>query len=125
MKNLSNSPASKKDIEKARDELKGDIKTVKDELKGDIKELDDKIEKVEKSLRLDIQFSIKETEERLDDKARQYRDQILTKMDKFMGEIKDSREERILVAEKQTEHTDQIERLEKDVDKLKSSVFPQ
>lgn len=121
MKNSNNQSATKGDILL----VKNEIKLVKDDLQKDINRLDKKIEGVEKSLKAEIRISIKESEDRTDEKAQQYRDQILTKMDNFLGEINESREERVAVSHQIGDHSDRIENLETDVSKIKSRIIPQ
>lgn len=111
MPKYTNNAATKKDLNSLKTELKRDIKRLDTKIDTKVNQLDKKIDGVEKSLRAEIRISIQESEERTDERARQYRDEILTKMDRFLKEINDSREERIVV-----------EKLETDVDKLKRRV---
>lgn len=135
MKNSNSQTATKGDILLVKDNIKlvkddiqlvkKDIKSVEKSLRTDITRLDKKIDGVEKSLRSEIRINSKELEEKLDEKAQKYRDQILTKMDNILDEITDSREERAVVSHQIADHSDRIEILEKDVSRLKSTITPQ
>lgn len=41
-----------------------------------------------------------------------YKDQILNKLDEFLGEIKDGREEQTLLSHRVSDHEDRIEKIE-------------
>lgn len=45
---------------------------------------------------LKLEFKLTDLEQRLDSKAQKYRDQILTKLDETMGELRAMREENII-----------------------------
>lgn len=90
MPKINNSMATKNDLKKLKQDLQLDLKKIDkrvDVLDQKVEKLDKKVDGVERSLRAEIQLSAKELEEKLDKKAKQYRDQILTKMDKFLVEI--------------------------------------
>lgn len=103
---------------------KQDLQQLKGELKGDIQRLDRKIYGVEKVLRFEIKQSANETKEELKEEMSKNTSKILDTFDKFVKEIITSREERTVVAGRLSEQSDKIERVEKDIEKLKTHIFP-
>lgn len=89
----------------AKTELNEKIETVKTEL-------NEKIDVAEKILREEIRLTAEETVEKMDEKSRQYRDQILTKFDQFLGEITASREERVIISHRLNNHEERLVELE-------------
>lgn len=81
-KNMSNQLATKADLEKALKNY-----PTKDDLRDDLKVLE---------VRMDIKMD--HLANRVDDNAKQYRDQILTRLDGVMGELQTMREENTLGA---------------------------
>ncbi|MBU3978272.1 hypothetical protein KJ980_07450 [Patescibacteria group bacterium] len=65
-----------------------------------------------------MKFDLKDTEIRLDEKARQYRDEILTKMDQIVGELAQIREDRLFEKHEKREFQEQIGNHEKRIKKL-------
>jgi len=65
-----------------------------------------------------MKFDLKDTEIRLDEKARQYRDEILTKMDQIVGELAQIREDRLFEKHEKREFQEQIGDHEKRIKKL-------
>lgn len=57
----------------------------------------------------------------IDDKARQYRDQVLTKLDGVMGELQNIREDNIIGSHQTAEMRDQVENHEKRIQKLEQT----
>ncbi len=47
-------------------------------------------------LKSELEYKLGELEQRVDDRAKQYRDQILTKIDGVMGELETIREDNII-----------------------------
>ncbi len=107
----NNSPATKDDVSA----VKKDLAKVKKNLKGEIKKLDAKIDGVERSLSAEIKITAQETKEDLKKEMSKNTSKILNTFDKFLKEIVDSREERIVVSEKLSNHEDRIEKVEKHV----------
>ncbi len=138
--NKNNSPATKKDVRNLKNDVKKvqddvsavrkDLIKVKDELSKKIvggdkkldakidgveKRLDAKIDGVEKSLEAKIEITAQETRQDFKQEMSKNTSKILNTFDKFLKEILDSRQERILVSEKLSDHEDRIERVEKHV----------
>ena len=111
----NDSPASKKDLAKVKKNLKGEIKKLDTKIDGVEKRLDAKIDGVERSLRAEIKITAQETKEDLKKEMSKNTSKILNTFDKFLKEIVDSREERIVVSEKLSNHEDRIEKVEKHV----------
>lgn len=80
--------------------------------KGDLIELEQKLEKrFEKKFatKLQLHIELENFELRVDDKARKYRDQILTRLDQVMGELQNIREDTVF-------KNRDISKLRKDID---------
>ncbi len=63
-------------------------------------------------LEVHLKASILATEQRLSDQAKQYRDQILNTFDKYLKEVLDSRQERVFISARLTDHEERLEKLE-------------
>jgi ribosome assembly protein YihI (activator of Der GTPase) len=92
----------------------------KEELRQEIKKLATKEElsRLEERLRFEIRLSAQELEERLDEKSRQYRDQILNTMNDFLEEIKASRDERVVMGAQVSRNSKKLENHEKRITTL-------
>ena len=104
----NSSPATKKDLKKAKNDLNKKIDGVE-------KRLDEKIDGVEKSLRAEIKITAKETKQDLKEEMSKNTSKILNTFDKFLKEIIDSRQEREIVSKELSEHEERIDKLEKHV----------
>lgn len=116
--------ATKDEIEKLA--TKEEIKKLatKKELRQAVSQLATKAElrQLEARLRTEIRITANELEERLDEKSRLYRDQILTVMNDFLEEIKASREERTVIGEQVSRNTRKLGRHEKRISALEKQV---
>ena len=72
------------------------------------KELQDGLISMESRLTV----AMNKLEEKVDRNARQYRDQILNTFDKYLGEVLNSRQERVLINGRLSNHEDRLEKLE-------------
>lgn len=113
MKKNKVSLATKNDLRLVKDSLRGEITSVKKDLQQSSKKLDQKINDLGRSLREEMRWQIQRSEERTDEKARKYRDQILTSVDGVMKELLAEREERALLSARVYNHEERIENLEK------------
>ncbi len=68
-----------------------------------------------------IDYKLEKVKRELDDNAKLYRDQILTKLDRVMGELETISEENILGPKQNRELRDDVESLKKRVKKLEQS----
>lgn len=84
--------------------LKKDFNTVKHDVKNLSNELD--------TMELKIDIKLDKLEMAIDDKSREYRDQILTKLVGVMGELEKIREENTIGTYQASEHEKRIKRLE-------------
>ena len=76
---------------------------------------------MEGRLEVKMVFAIERAEQRIDEKARTYRDEILNVFDKYLGEIKTARDDREVISTRVYEHEDRITVLEKTVFPAKES----
>lgn len=117
MKKSQISSATKNDLRLVKDSLRGEIVSVKKDLQQELQQLskkvDQKINDSGKSLREEMKWQIQRSEERTDEKAQKYRDQILTSVDGVMKELITEREERSFLSSRVYNHEDRIEKLEK------------
>ena len=68
-----------------------------------------------------IDYKLEKVKRELDDNAKLYRDQILTKLDRVMGELETISEENILGPKQNRELRDDVESLKKRVKKVEQS----
>ena len=108
MKKTKSLPASKQDLKNTEKKLDKKIDSVE-------KKLDKKIDSVEKILREEIKLTAEETKRELKEEMMKNTSKILNIMDKFLPEIKASREERKAVNYRLSNHRDRIEKLEKTI----------
>jgi len=81
----------------------------KDFFKNEIK----RFEKIfRQSIGLDIDLKIRESEERVEEKAQKRQSQLLNKLDDFLKEVRDSREERVTAGKQLSDHEQRLEKLE-------------
>lgn len=92
--------------------LQSNLRSTEAKLNKKIEAVNQKIDVAEKILREDIRLTAEETIEKMDEKSRLYRDQILTKFDQFLGEIVTAREERVLVSHHLDDHEERLVKLE-------------
>ena len=90
--NVVTTPVLRRELTRMKGELKRELKT---DLTGYI---DKRIDMAERVFRAEIQTSVGEAEERLGEKLSQATDKILTHIDPFVKEVRDSHEERAIVA---------------------------
>lgn len=109
-KSDNNQVATKKDIQL----LKGDIKS----LEGDIKALERKLKGGIALVRLDVKDAFEKHEE----KHKEYRDEILTKMDEVVGKLQKKEEEDTAGADLIQELDDKVADHEKRIVNLESAA---
>lgn len=91
---------------------KQDVNLVKGELKGDIKALGEVFEKKLKSEIALVRLDVKEAFEKHEEKHREYRDEILTKMDGIAADLQAKREDDAAGAKILEDHDKRIRALE-------------
>lgn len=101
-------PATKKDLTKTEKVLRAELKETEKSLRKDL-------QATEQSLRSEIKLSTAEVKRDFKEELSKHTSKILSTFDKFLKEIVASREERVIVAGKLSEHEERIERLEKQV----------
>jgi len=104
--------------------LKKELKRVKKELKQELTHelgtyIDKRMDITESVLRAEIRISIGEAEERLGEKLSKATDTILTHIDPFVKEVRDSHEERAIVAHQVSELRDRVDDHEEQIRQLK------
>lgn len=89
----------------------------KDELKIEIKNLEERLgdRLVSKAL---LRYELDKQKQELDDNAKKYRDEILGKLDKVVGELETMREDRKLAVHQTSELREEIENHEKRIKRL-------
>ncbi|HSD98077.1 MAG TPA: hypothetical protein VLB73_00085 [Patescibacteria group bacterium] len=82
--------------------------------------LQEQNKELRKVIQEEIEFSEARTdiklvkmEQRIDDNAKKYRDDVLTRMDETMGELETIRQEQLLTGNQVTAHEERIAKLEK------------
>lgn len=81
------------------------------------------LELLARSLRKEL-LQLEERIESLDENARKYRDEILTKLDSVMGELKTMREETTIGAHQVFELREQVDNHEERISHLEESKLP-
>lgn len=98
-------------------------KELKKELKSSEKKLnknfDDRFTIAERVLKEEIRITIEEAEERLGEKLSQATDKILTHIDPFVKEVRDSFEERAVLANQISELRDRVDDHDEQIKQLK------
>lgn len=74
---------------------KNDLKKVEKSLRTELLRLEGRLEK-KFVTKLDLGDAMEGLEERVDERARRYRDELLTKLDGVMGELQNMREDNII-----------------------------
>lgn len=93
-------PATKRDLQNLA--TKEELKRVEKTLRGEMGQM-------ERGLRLEMEVVAARWAEKTDEKNCQYKDEILTAVDAFAKEIKDSREERTIAAHQTEEDREKID----------------
>lgn len=114
------------DVPVTKKVLKEELAAFRNELKEKLKNYPTKKElkeEIENALRnypttFQVGSMLEKSEMRTDEKARQYRDEILTKMDLIVGELAQIREDRLFEKHEKKEFQDQIDDHEKRIKKL-------
>jgi len=99
---------------------KGDVKELKKELKGDIKGLKSDVKGLKGEIAL-VRLDMKGMEQRLDDKSRKYKDEILTKIDSFAGKTAALEQENTVGAKHTRELRVQVDNHEERIKVLESA----
>ena len=103
----NSAPATKKDL----NAVKKDLNKVSVVLEGKIGGLDNKIGGLEGETQ-DLRSQIEQVEEGLGKKMKNYHNEVMTELDSIAGAIKKFDEEHTVLAYRQVNHTDRIEKLE-------------
>lgn len=101
--------ATKNDLKKVEKSLRAELHSTEKSLRAEL-------HSTEKSLRaelLRLEGKMGSMEERIDENARGYRDEVLTKLDGVMGELATMREENAVGAYQTRELKERVEQLEK------------
>lgn len=69
---------------------------------------------------IQVETMLEKSERRTDEKAKQYRDEILTKMDQIVGELAQMREDRLFERHEKRELKEQVDDHEKRIKKLEN-----
>lgn len=101
--NVVTTPVLRRELTKVKKELK-------QELKQELGEhIDKRIDVAERVLREEIRVSVQEAEEKLGEKLSKATDTILTHIDPFVKEVRDSHDERAIVANQIAEFRDRVD----------------
>ncbi len=129
-KNYLEQPVTKKEFRKDMTTLRKELTTLEIKLNAvdgkmgrrmdhllsyinDVKRnFENRIDSQSKFLGTSLEVSLLAAERRLNEQAKQYRDQILNTFDKYLKEVLDSRQERVLINGKLANHEDRLEKLE-------------
>lgn len=84
-------------------------------------ELEEELKKFETRFETKMDFKLENLERRVDEKAKQYRDDVLIKMDEAIGELQTMREENTIGSHQITRLNDQVEDHEKRIKILESA----
>lgn len=109
----------RKDLKQTEQAVRKDLKQTEQMLRKDLDQAVDTLrtegKQREQVLRAEIRISAGETKEDMREEVRQSTNTILNSFDKYVKEVVDSREERVVVAGKISEHETRIESLENQV----------
>lgn len=108
-KNTTSTPLTKEEFQIILNEALGNLRN---ETKKDSLSLREEMKKEFKEQDLKWEIRLAESEQRTDDRARQYRDEILTRMDAHAKIAEGEREERIFMENKLQDHERRITKLE-------------
>lgn len=98
LKNKTTDLATKNDLKKVEKSLRAELQTTEKSLRAELLRLEGRMESMEG---------------RIDENARGYRDEVLTKLDGVMGELATMREENAVGAYQTRELREKVEQLEK------------
>lgn len=96
--------------------LKKELKVLENRLH---KKFDDRFNLAERILSAEIKTSLNEAEQRLEEKLTQATDKILTRIDPFVKEVRDSYEERSILANQISELRVRVDNHEEQIKQLK------